>query len=128
MLERSAATIAATLFFVGAAPAGLPAELRGHDALVYAVAFSPDGKMLASGGFDKKATLWNTDDGKSLRSWEAHGGPVYSLAFAPDGKLLATSGLDGLVRLWNPADGKPAGELKGHANIVDCVRFAPDGK
>ena len=106
----------------------LPDEFKGHTALVYQLAFSPDGKILATAGFDNLVKLWDFASGKELRTLTGHTGPVYCVAFSPDGQLLASSSLDKTIRLWNVADGKPLRELKGHTDIVDTVAFSPDGK
>lgn len=105
-----------------------PAELKGHSALVYSLAFSPDGKLLATAGFDNTVKLWDFPAGKETRTLSGHTGPVYCVAFSPDGGTLASSSQDQTIRLWNVADGKFLRELKGHTGIVDSIAFSPDGK
>ncbi len=90
--------------------------LSGHSDQVRSVAFSPDGKTLASGSDDKTVKLWNVADGKELRSLSGHSSIVTSVAFSPDGKTLASVSWDKTVKLWNVADGKepenPFGTLR----------------
>ena len=74
--------------------------LKGHVGPVLAVAFSPDGKTLASGGFDMMVKLWNVATGQEVASLEGHRNWIKSIAFSPDGALLATGDINGIVRLW----------------------------
>jgi WD40 repeat protein len=69
--------------------------LRGHEDGVSSVAFSPDGKIIASGSYDKTIILWNTESGKRRRKpLNGHTEAVTSLAFSPDGKIIASSSQD----------------------------------
>ena len=92
----------------------------------FSMAFSPDGKVLASG--DKTVKLWNTEDGSLIRTLEGHDGYVWSVAFSPDGKLLASGSQDKRVKLWNTEDGSLIRTLEGHVAPVLSVAFSPDGK
>jgi WD40 repeat protein len=67
---------------------------------VFSVAFSPDGKLLASGSEDDTVKLWDVASGRELQTLRGHAGNVSSVAFSPDGKLLASGSSDGIIRLW----------------------------
>ncbi len=113
-----------------AAALPLQRRLAGHTEAVLSVAFSPDGKTLATGSDDKTARLWDTATGKQIRApLTAHTGPVLEVAFSPDGKTLATSSDDKTARLWDTATGKQIhAPLTAHTGSVWSVAFSPDGK
>jgi WD40 repeat protein len=77
------------------------ANLPEHGSSAWTVAFSPDGKILASGGQGGSVKLWDAETRKEWAILRGHQGYVYSLAFSPDGKTLASSGQDSTVRLWH---------------------------
>ncbi len=78
--------------------------LEGHSGSVQSIAFSPDGKLLASGSDDKTIKLWDTATG-DVQTLEGHSGSIQSIAFSPDGKLLASGSGDETIKLWNIATG-----------------------
>ena len=94
---------------------------------VHSVAFSPDGQMLASGGFDNIVRLWDVGTGAHLKALTGHTGVAWSVAFSPDGQTLASGGLDG-VRLWDVGTGAHLKTLTGHTGKVASVAFSPDGQ
>ncbi|AWM36839.1 WD domain, G-beta repeat [Gemmata obscuriglobus] len=113
--------------------AAQPAPVRAHTALVHAVTVSPDGKTLATAGFDNVVKLWGVGPDGTLTERKValtgHVGPVYAVAFHPtDTKLVATASQDKTAKIWDLTDGKSKVELKGHTDIVDAVAFSPDGK
>lgn len=119
----------------------LPASiLRGHEGVVWGVAWSWDGKTLASCGQDKTIKLWQHST--TTNSWEltdelkgAHSKSIRSVAFSPCGRFLAAGSFDALVSLWRrptKANGSAGWKcilnLEGHENEVKCVKWSPDGR
>ncbi|MDZ8030324.1 NB-ARC domain-containing protein [Nostoc sp. DedSLP04] len=95
---------------------------------ISSVAFSPNGKLLATGDADGKTYLWQVDDGKLLFTCIGHSSWVKSVAFSPDGQTLASGSDDQTVKLWDVPDGKCLKTLQGHSNWVRSVAFSPDGQ
>jgi RNA polymerase sigma factor (sigma-70 family) len=105
-----------------------------HESVVYAIAFSPDGKLMACGGYDSEksnyfARLWDVETGEELRRY-MHGknGGIRNLAFSPDGKTLASGGDDARLRLWEVATGKEQFAFPKDGNRIRSVAWSPDGK
>ncbi|MEG4632638.1 WD40 repeat domain-containing protein [Microcoleus sp. AR_TQ3_B6] len=103
-------------------------RLETHSNLVSSVSFSPDGKTLASGSYDKTIKLWDITTGKEIRTLQGHSSSVNSVSFSPDGKTLASGSVDNTIKLWDITTGKEIRTLQGHSNSVRGVSFSPDGK
>ncbi len=100
--------------------------------LVQSIAFSPDGRVLASGSYDGKVRLWEVANGRKLHTLKGHKeGGVHSLTFSPDGRMLASGANDTVVRLWEVASGREVRKLSGHSwrmGAVSNLAFSADGR
>ena len=89
-------------------PAKSPPRFEGHTRKVYSVAFSPDGKTLASGCDDHTIKLWDVATGKNIATLSGHTNGVRSVAYSPDGKTLASGSSDKTIKLWDVKPTKDA--------------------
>ena len=101
--------------------------LTGHNGGVFDVAFSPDGRLLASCTW-REVRLWDPATGEHRRLLTGQTGLIEGVAFSPDGRLLASCGVEPAVWLWDPATGKRPRTLTGHSSLVKGVAFSPDGR
>ncbi|MBI3823106.1 MAG: hypothetical protein HY289_10565 [Planctomycetes bacterium] len=106
----------------------LLAVLRGHDDVVFSLAFHPDGKRLASASFDHTVRLWSLDSYAQLREYHHHSDFVYALAFSPDGKQMVSASKDRTVALVDVETGRSVFTYSGMEQDVMAVAFHPDGK
>lgn len=102
-------------------------ELRGHQAWVWDVAFSPDGKTIASGSADRSIRIWDVESGELLQTLAAHDATVGTLAFSPDGSQLASAAWDGSLIVWETVGWEPVWGSSQHDQRVYSLGYSIDG-
>jgi WD40 repeat protein/serine/threonine protein kinase len=118
-------------------------QFTGHDGAIYSARFSPDGKLVATGGYDKLVMIWNPETVKPVDieaqledrpepapthlRLAGHDGPVRSVAFSPNGELVVSGSEDNSLRVWDVAAGEVVKTLRGHGSSVRSCTFSPDG-
>jgi WD40 repeat protein/tetratricopeptide (TPR) repeat protein/tRNA A-37 threonylcarbamoyl transferase component Bud32 len=95
---------------------------------IYAVAFSPDSRVVVSASETGQANLWSTDTGHPIGEPMKHEGPVVAVTFSPDGKMVLTGSGDKTARLWDAVTGRPIGRAMEHQGEVVAVAFSHDGR
>jgi WD40 repeat protein len=106
----------------------LLATLRGHDDVIFSVAFSPDGKRLVSASFDHTLRLWDVATQQVVRTYPHHSDFVYAVAFAPGAKHIVSASKDRTVQLFDADTGKSVYTFSGMEQDVMAVAVRPDGK
>ena len=102
--------------------------LRGHLGEIRRMAWSPDGRWIASPSSDRKIIIWDAESGDATSTFTGHTDTVFSTAWAPDGQILASGAEDGTIRIWNVSDGQVIQTLREHTSWVNCVAWQNNGR
>jgi WD40 repeat protein len=107
----------------------LPRNLKlEHAGSVNGVAYSPDGKRVATASSDKTAKIWDAATGHLLLTLHGHTGRINGIAYSPDGARLATAGEDGTVRQWDATNGQELANFQGRSGSINGIAYASDGR
>ena len=104
-----------------------PPRRKGQENYVLALAFSPDGTKLASGGADSTVRLWDLTNKEPI-ILQKHTDWANALVFSPNGKMFASGSTDKTVQLWDTDTGEPIVTFTGHLNGITALAFSPDGE
>ena len=101
---------------------------RVQPGTVYAVAWSPDRRRIASGGHDRTVQIWDATTGINIFTYRGHTGDVTAVAWSPNGQYIASAGLDKTVQVWETSSGHKLLTYDGHSGMVYAITWSPDGK
>ena len=101
---------------------------NGHESGVNCARYSPDGRKIVSGSWDRAIKVWDANSGQEIHTLNGHTSSVSSVSFSPDGKNFASGSSDKTIKIWDTTSGKEILTLKGHSDFVFSVSFSPDGK
>jgi WD40 repeat protein len=101
---------------------------QGHSGRIAAVAWSPDGKYIASASYDKTVLVWNATNGQQLLTYQGHNARVNAINWSPDSKYLVSASDDQSAQVWEATTGEQIRSYNGHNGPLLTVAWSPDGK
>ena len=108
--------------------ASIVGKLQGHTSPVYSVAWSPDGKSIATAAFDNTVRLWDVAGRKEIKKFDGHTKLVLSVAISPNGKQILSGSQDNTAKIWDWPVLSPSKTMGGHPGPVQALAVKPDGK
>jgi WD40 repeat protein len=102
--------------------------LRGHDKVVLAVAYAPDGRRFVTSGGDNTVREWDARTGAQLLVMRGHTDWVHGASYSPDGRTIVSASEDRSLRIWDATTGATLHVMRGHEGIVNSAKFSPDGR
>jgi WD40 repeat protein len=121
-------TAVATAGIAMAQQATVVGTLEGHTDPVYAIAWSPDGKTLATASFDNTIRLWDAFTRKEIKKYEGHAKLALAVSISPDSKHILSGGQDNTAKIWDYPTSGPTKTFEGHPAAVAALAIKPDGK
>jgi WD40 repeat protein len=101
--------------------------LFGHQGIIYAVAYSPDGSRIVSGSYDGTVKVWDANNGQEIKTFSGQGGTILSVAYSPDGRRIGSGSTNSTIRIWDVETGAYH-ILSGHSGFVRALAYSPDGQ
>jgi WD40 repeat protein len=95
---------------------------------VRSVAYSPDGRYVATGSDDGTVKVWESSSGRRVADCTGHTNWVTSVAYSPDGRYMASGSRDGTLKVWESSSGRLVADCAGHTHRVTSVAYSPDGR
>lgn len=103
-------------------------QVKGHRDAVYDARLSPDGKMLATCGYDRQIHLWDPATGRLVKTLSGHNAAVFEVSFSPDGSVLASASADGTIKVWNVVTGERLDTLGQPEGEQSAVAISPNSE
>ncbi|MDR1174301.1 MAG: WD40 repeat domain-containing protein [Treponema sp.] len=128
-MKKTLIVAALFLAILSALPAQTPELfLQGHSDDINTVAYSPDGRRIATGSKDNTVKIWDVESGREIRTLSGHTNSVRAAGYSPDGRRIVSGSLDTSAKIWNAETGQEIRTLSGHSGGIRSVAYSPDGR